>query len=162
MCTSCPSPCRNGETAGREFLIPLLSVRSFSGYARARLISTFALRRDIIKLPITVHLYVLFRSPGSSETTRAAPPLSPSLSLSANCESQLARAALNHPFLITISNGPRLTRINYLRWQYSAPGGGGGEPAAVKRSLPRHQEEKTHLGVQPPSRVPPISKKNIG
>lgn len=44
-------------------------------------------------------------------------------------------AALNHPFLITISNGPRLTRINYLRWQYSASGANRG--AATKRLLER-------------------------
>lgn len=41
------------------------------------------------------------------------------------CSSRIAEnagALLNRLFFVTISNGPRLTRVNYLRRWYSAPG----------------------------------------
>lgn len=51
-------------------------------------------------------------------------------------------AALNHPFLITISNGPRLTRINYLRWQYPASGADWGAVPPPLLNVRSNDEEK--------------------
>lgn len=102
-----------------------------------------------MKLSINVYISFRLRRDEKIALKQQWTLLSLSFSLSASCESQLARAALNHPFLITISNGPRLTRINYLRWQYSASGANRG--AATNRSLERRAEKFTSSYIHHPS-----------